>query len=112
MAARVWGKQVDQKAYHDVHSRVRQFSVGQSVMVRNFRDGPHWVPGIVENILVPLSYTIQVQSRQIWKHHLDHICEASAAQRLGSLTMGKLREGELWCLICLIVDYYCSKRVL
>ena len=35
-AARVRSEQADQKAYHDVHSCARQFSVGQSVMVRTF----------------------------------------------------------------------------
>ena len=35
VAARVWSKQADQKAYHDVHCCARQFSVGWSVMVRN-----------------------------------------------------------------------------
>ena len=80
MAARVRSKQADQKAYHDVHSRARQFSVGQSVMVRNFRDGPHWVPGIIVKILRPLSYDIRVRGGQTWKRHLDHIRDGPSVQ--------------------------------
>ena len=45
--SRVQAKQADQKRYHDVHSKVRQFDIGQSVLVRNLRDGPKWVSGTV-----------------------------------------------------------------
>ena len=36
-----------QKAMHDVHAKAREFLVGQQVMLRNLRDGPKWVPGVV-----------------------------------------------------------------
>ena len=73
VAARVQSKQADQKSFHDLHSCARHFSVGESVMVRNLRDGPPWVIGVV--VLGPLSYVIQVHDGQRWKCHVVHICE-------------------------------------
>ena len=53
VAARVCNKQTDQKNYHDRHSRVRQFAVGQTVMALNMREGPKWRPGVVVEQLGP-----------------------------------------------------------
>ena len=47
------GKQADQKNYHDLHSRDRQFGVGQKVMARNFLQGLTWVPGVVTEVCGP-----------------------------------------------------------
>ena len=58
VATRVRSKQADQKSFHGLHSRARHFSVGESVMARNLRDGPPWVPGVVEQVLGPLTYVI------------------------------------------------------
>ena len=35
------------KAMHDVHAKAREFLVGQQVMLRNLRDGPKWILGVV-----------------------------------------------------------------
>ena len=43
----VVAKQADQVSLHDQHAKIRQFSVGQKVMVRNFRPEPKWVPGTI-----------------------------------------------------------------
>ena len=40
-------KQADQKRLHDAHSKFRAFEVGQSVLVRNLREGPKWLTGTV-----------------------------------------------------------------
>ena len=37
---RVQGRQAEQKRQHDAHSRLREFDVGQAVLVRNLREGP------------------------------------------------------------------------
>ena len=36
---RVQERQADQKHYHDAHSKHCEFDIGQSVLVRNLRDG-------------------------------------------------------------------------
>eukprot|EP00731_Ephydatia_muelleri_P006744 Em0003g992a len=53
-------KQFLQKDNHDGAATLRQFMVGQRVMVRNFREGPKWVPAIVKQKSGPTSYVIQI----------------------------------------------------
>ena len=50
-------KQFLQKDNHDGAATLRKFMVGQWVMVRNFREGPKWVPAIVKQKSGPVSYT-------------------------------------------------------
>ena len=67
-------KQADQKSCHDAHSRDRSFDIGQSVLVRNLRDGPKWIPGIVIEQTGPVSYKVQVND-QIWHRHTDQLLD-------------------------------------
>ena len=69
--------QADQKNYHDRHSRVRQFAVGQTVMALNMREGPKWRPGVVVEQLGPLTYLVEVQGGLKWKRHSDHLRDGS-----------------------------------
>ena len=64
-----------QKAMHDVHAKAREFLVGQRVMLRNLRDGPKWVPGVVVGRQGPLSYVVQTTGGEVWKRHVDQIEE-------------------------------------
>ena len=73
IAQQVCEKQATQKHYHDKHTQGREFVVGQRVMVKNFRPGPTYVAGTITNIVGPLTYTICVDSGQLWKRHIDHI---------------------------------------
>ena len=66
-------KQVQQSLYHDSHARTRVFSDGQEVWARNFRHGPKWTPGVVQEHNGPLSYSIRVASGVIWNRHVDHL---------------------------------------
>lgn len=67
-------KQAQQKESHDSRARERQWFVGQSVMVRNLRPGPAWVPGVIVERLGPLSYLVET-SEQFWKRHAEQIRE-------------------------------------
>ena len=49
---------------HDQHSRIREFMVGQRVMVRNLRPGPSWIPGTVVGCNDPLSYVVEVKGEK------------------------------------------------
>ena len=64
-----------QKAMHDVHAKAREFFVGQQVMLRNLRDGPKWVPGVVVGRQGPLCYVVQTTRGEVWKRHVDQIGE-------------------------------------
>ena len=67
-------KQADQKQLHDTHSRSRLFEVGQAVLVRNLRDGPKWLSGVIVEQTGPVSYRVQA-SDQIWQHHADQLLD-------------------------------------
>ena len=65
-------KQAEQK-YHDLHSRNRNFFIGERVLVRNMRNGPRWLLGTIIERRGPLSYLVQVANGVVWKRHVDHL---------------------------------------
>ena len=42
---------LSQKHYHDKHTIYRNFAPVDHILVRNYADSPHWLPGIVETVL-------------------------------------------------------------
>ena len=70
---RVCEKQANQKQQHDQHVRLREFTIGQQVMVRNMGPGPSWVPGEIKQQLSPLTFLVSVADGQTWKRHVDHL---------------------------------------
>ena len=69
-------KQAKQKKDHDLHTRRREFFIGQRVLVRNLRDGPRWLQGAVIKRKGPLSYLVQLASGTVWKRYVDHMLES------------------------------------
>ena len=49
-------KQADQKSQHDKHYREREFLIGESVLVQNFRGKPKWLEATVIECTGPVSY--------------------------------------------------------
>ena len=41
--------------------------------VRNFRDGPRWMKGIIAECVGPVSYRVQMSDGALWRRHVDHI---------------------------------------
>ena len=80
----VTNQQAQQVQSHDSRARAREFTVGQSVMARNFRPGSKWVPGVIVERQGPLSYLVKVQSGDHWKRHVDHLRERNAASETQS----------------------------
>ena len=70
---RVSWRQSKQKERYDQHARPRSFHPGQSVMAKNFRSGPDWVPGVIVQQLGPLTYLVDVSNGRLWKRHVDHL---------------------------------------
>lgn len=66
-------KQSAQKALHDVHSKGRDFFIGQRVLARNYREGPRWISGTIAEIKGPLTYLVQIRDDVLWKRHVDQI---------------------------------------
>ena len=50
-----------QKLGHDVHSRPRDYQVGDKVYARNYGPGPLWLPGAVLEVRGSVLYSIQLE---------------------------------------------------
>ena len=64
MRRRVEEKQDNQIKHHNSRACGRELTVGQRVMVRNFRQGPRWIPGTVVKQKGPLIYLVKVRETQ------------------------------------------------
>ena len=69
-------KQADQKSHHDKHYREREFLIGESVLVQNFRGKPKWLEATVIERTGPVSYKTQV-GNEIWKRLVDQMHKRS-----------------------------------
>ena len=67
-----------QKEHHDQHAHQRTFHVGQTVMAKNMRAGPSWVPGTIVQQLGPVTYLVDVSDGRVWKRHVDHLKDRGA----------------------------------
>ena len=78
-AVEVREKQASQKKHHDRRARPCEYGVGDSVMARNYRDGPKWMTGVVIERKGPLSYIIQMESGMLWRRHVDQLRDGVTA---------------------------------
>ena len=72
LGRKVFDKQVEQKFRHDKVSKEREFSLGEQVLVQNFRGEPRWLEGTVAKQTGPVSYNVLVED-QLWKRHVDQM---------------------------------------
>ena len=106
LLTKVTGKQTKQKMYHDIHSGVRQFTVGQKVLVENISPKSteaRWLPATVLEKMGAVSYKVSVHNRGVWKRHADQIVvhhssptgshESSASEDVDMFTEGATSEG-------------------
>ena len=66
-------KQSQQKASADRRARPRELAEGDRVMVRDYRFGTNWIPGVVVEVLGPVTYIVETDIGQRWKRHIDQI---------------------------------------
>ena len=72
----VLGQQEKQVHHREKRARDRVFTPGESVLARNYRGEPKWVPATVLSQTGPVSYTVQMEN-QIWRRHVDQLLRAS-----------------------------------
>ncbi|XP_061564077.1 uncharacterized protein K02A2.6-like [Cololabis saira] len=96
MALRVMNKQEKQKNVHDRRAKERGFKVGDSVQVRNYSHGPKWVPGFIETVTGPVSYTVMLGDGRVVRRHVDQICsrQEASAKCTGDVLPAPLCAGE------------------
>lgn len=75
---KVFDKQFEEKATHDKVSKEREFSLGEQVLVQNFRGDPRWLEGTVTGQTGPVSFKVLVED-QLWKRHVDHVHQLKSA---------------------------------
>ena len=78
---KVQDKQSSQKKTHADKSKLREFHVGERVMVKNLRPGPKYVVGVILQKLAPYSYSVEVQHGLIWKRHVNHLLKLEDAEQ-------------------------------
>ena len=52
---------------------MRNFEVGETVMIRNYRGRPKWFTGTILKKCAPLSYQVKTHSGLIWRRHVDQL---------------------------------------
>ena len=77
--------QAKQKAQHDSHVKEREFTIGQSVLAKNFRSGTKWLPGTITEILGPVTYLVRTKNNFTWKFHVDQLRSRSSLSDESSL---------------------------
>ena len=66
-------KQGEQKKYHDLHSRNRNFFIEERVLVRNMQNNTRWLLGTNVEQRGPLSYPVQVVNGVVRKRRVDYL---------------------------------------
>ena len=62
-----------EKVEERIKSKVRTFSIGEHVMVRDYRNNHKWMPGTVSKQTGPVSYKIEIAPGMEWRRHTDQI---------------------------------------
>ena len=73
IADRIENQQSRQKKLHGRTAQQRDFTQGQAVYARNFREGERWIPEHIVEVMGPVSYNVELEDGRRWKRHQDHI---------------------------------------
>ena len=71
----VTSRQHSQKGAVDELHVPRDFLIGAEVMVRNYRQGDKWIPGVIVQKLGPLTYQVKTKGGRISKCHIDQLTQ-------------------------------------
>ena len=73
VSSRVHANQFRQKMAHDQRTRNRSFELGDTVFIKNFADGPTWLPGVVTALHGLLTYDVKLGDGRVVRRHIDHV---------------------------------------
>ena len=71
LTASVKNKQLDTVSRTVKH--VRSFVDQEPVYVRNYANGPKWLPGVIDSVTGPASYLVKLLNGSLWRRHIDQI---------------------------------------
>ena len=63
-----------QKAQHNTKAKETKYTIGESVMAKNYHNSPKWVPGVIVEQLGTLTFLVQIDNGMFWKRHVDQLC--------------------------------------
>ena len=72
LGRKIFDRQAYDKAKYDRKSKEREFSIGEEVLVQNFRGEPRWLDATVVERTGPVSYKTQI-GEQVWRRHVDQM---------------------------------------
>ena len=73
LSSQVTLRQTLQKKYHDCGTKSCSFQSGDAAFVKNQTSGPKWLPGYIQDVKGPVTYTVLLQDGHVMKRHVDHI---------------------------------------
>ncbi|KAJ7990616.1 hypothetical protein DPEC_G00302240 [Dallia pectoralis] len=79
-------RQVERRGFK---AKDREFNPGETVLARNYLNGPKWVPAKVIAQSGPVSYTVQTTEDTIWKRHADQLLSSKAAPTEPTIVSGQ-----------------------
>ncbi|KAJ8015937.1 hypothetical protein DPEC_G00001890 [Dallia pectoralis] len=79
-------RQVERRGFK---AKDREFNPGETVLARNYLNGPKWVPAKVIAQSGPVSYTVQTTEDAIWKRHADQLLSSKAAPTEPTIVSGQ-----------------------
>ena len=69
---KIANKHARDKKHFDHTAKEREYSVGEEVLIENFRGFPKWIKGTLSERTGPVSYKTLVENED-WKRHADKI---------------------------------------
>ena len=69
-----------QKVYYDSHTKPKQFLVGESVWIRNFRAGKQWLPGTIKGRTGNVMYKVAIESNRRQYSDVAPPCQSAKSQ--------------------------------
>lgn len=79
-------KQDNMKLSRHTGSSVRIFTIGQPVMVRDYRGQTPWIHATVIASLGPLTYQVKTEEGGVWRRHIDQMRRTSENMRERTVT--------------------------
>ena len=59
---------------YDVHTKARQYVIGDAVWIRNFRSGTRWIAGTVKKHIGRVMYEVEIDGKNvIWRRHANQL---------------------------------------
>lgn len=70
---KVVSKQDNQKLYQERHTKKHTFVIRDSMYTRNYEWGPKWIPGLIQEMTGPVSYTVRLRNGNVVRCHIDQL---------------------------------------